>query len=102
MSHSHSPAKTVENKRLHRCKQAADYATQRGRRTTAGSLKNLRWAGKGPAFLKIGGHIFYEEAALDAWLMPTRIGLAEGRLSPGSAPASDRTEAGAVGSQSAA
>lgn len=93
MSHSHSPAKPVDKNRRHRCKQAADYATQRGRRTTVGSLKNLRWAGKGPAFLKIDGQIFYEEAALDAWLTPTRIDTAEDRRAPGMKPVSDRPTA---------
>ncbi len=37
-------------------------------RLSAGYLNELRYAGKGPAFLQLGRAVRYRREALDAWL----------------------------------
>jgi Helix-turn-helix domain len=36
------------------------------------TLKNMRWNGTGPAFLKLGGRVFYHVDDLRAWLRQMR------------------------------
>lgn len=40
---------------------------------TVGTLAKWRCAGTGPAFIRIGNKIFYEESALDAYLQSRRV-----------------------------
>lgn len=48
---------------------AAEYLNLR-----AGTLANWRSAGKGPAFIRVGGAIRYSTDSLDAWLKANTIG----------------------------
>ena len=35
---------------------------------TEGTLRNWRYLGDGPPYLKIGGRVWYSRSAIDAWL----------------------------------
>ena len=36
------------------------------------TLENMRWQGKGPIFMKLGGRVFYHRADLKAWCKEAR------------------------------
>ena len=48
--------------------QAAQHLKGRGTPFTPGTLEVWRSLGKGPRFIRVGGRIFYEPSALDAFI----------------------------------
>jgi len=46
--------------------------TADGLRLSKHTLKNMRWQGTGPAFLKLGGRVFYHIDDLREWLQQMR------------------------------
>jgi len=48
------------------------------------TLANWRSSGKGPAFIKVGGRVMYDDADVDAWLLAQRrTSTAQNSLSNG-------------------
>ena len=51
------------------------------------TFAHWRCEGKGPAYLKIGRHVFYEGAALNAWLAAHRVPTADQPAASAAQPA---------------